>query len=192
MALLERNFLLAETRDEFRIWSQWLRPTLNVPANVLNIRAYRFTEVLNNAIDHSRETSVIVRCHDERNGTRVYMAIGRDAKTSSEAIFNHYCDPERLPLCKTRFAVSLAAFEGNLVSRSQAKRVAARFEEFSEVELDFSRVETIGQAFADELLRGWPLSHSQTTLRVVNALEPVEKIIAHVRGRTDLPQPGAC
>jgi hypothetical protein len=82
------------------------------------------------------------------------------------------------------------AFEGNLVSRSQARRVAARFEQFGEVELDFSGVASVGQAFADELLRVWPLHHPQTRLLVVNAGEAVLRMIAHVRGRGDLPQPG--
>ena len=39
--------------------------------------------------------------------------------------------------------------EGLLVTRSQAKRVAQRFECFKRVELDFVGVSDIGQAFAD-------------------------------------------
>ena len=43
--------------------------------------------------------------------------------------------------------------EEPLVTRSQAKRVAHRFERFKRVELDFTGVSDIGQAFADELFR---------------------------------------
>jgi hypothetical protein len=40
-----------------------------------------------------------------------------------------------------------------LISRSQAKRLLARIELFKIVLFDFSGVETIGQAFADEIFR---------------------------------------
>ncbi|MFA7240751.1 MAG: STAS-like domain-containing protein, partial [Sulfuricellaceae bacterium] len=67
-------------------------------------------------------------------------------------------------------------------------RHTARFEKFGEVELDFTGVESIGQAFADELLRVWPLAHPQTKLFVTNANNAVLKMVGHVKGRSDLPQ----
>jgi len=90
---------------------------------------------------------------------------------------------------KTHFFLSLVALGDNLVSRSQAKQIAARFENFSEVELDFSGVEEIGQGFADELLRVWQIAHPQTRLVASNANENVMKMIRHIKGRVDLPQP---
>lgn len=105
-----------------------------------------------------------------------------------EQTFNQFSDAGDRGFFRTRFFVSLAALEGNLVSRSQAKRVAARFEKFTEVELDFNNVAGIGQAFADELFRVWPLSHPQTKLQVTHANEAVLKMVRHVKGRADLPQ----
>lgn len=90
---------------------------------------------------------------------------------------------------KTRFFVSLASFESELTSRAQAKRIVARFESFEEVELDFGGVNHIGQAFADELVRVWPLSHPNTRVNITNAGELVAKMLSHVVGRADLPQP---
>lgn len=90
---------------------------------------------------------------------------------------------------KMLYLLSLDAQEGNLVSRSQAKRVAARFEAFSEVEIDCRDVEEMGQAFADELLRVWALKHPDTHLEVTNATPAVLKMISHIRSRADLPQP---
>jgi len=89
---------------------------------------------------------------------------------------------------RPRFFLSLAALEGSLVSRSQAKQVATRFEKFGEVELDFTGVESIGQAFADELLRVWPLAHPNTKLVVSNASDAVFRMIRHIKARSDLPQ----
>jgi hypothetical protein len=85
--------------------------------------------------------------------------------------------------------LSLAAFDGDLTARSQAKRAAARFENFSEVELDFAGVDYIGQAFANELLRVWPLAHPATRITVANANEAVTQMIKHITSRQDLPQP---
>ena len=41
----------------------------------------------------------------------------------------------------------------NLVSRSQAKRLLSRFEDFKTVVLDFEGIDVVGQAFADEIFR---------------------------------------
>jgi hypothetical protein len=45
-------------------------------------------------------------------------------------------------------------YEGeSLMSRSQARRLMNRFDRFSEVVLDFTGVNFIGQGFADEIFR---------------------------------------
>ncbi len=120
----------------------------------------------------------LVHSGPHRQGTRLRMEIANDSPRTNEFTF-----------CKTRFFVSLAAFEGELTSRSQAKRVVARFEDFAEVELDFGRVDHIGQAFTDELVRVWPLAHPGTQLKITHARDGVAKMLKHVVGRLDLPQP---
>lgn len=123
-----------------------------------------------------------------RNGTLVRMEIANDSPRTTAQVFDRFCGGDDYVFYKTRFFLSLAAIEGNLVSRSQARRVADRFEKFSEVELDFAGVENIGQAFADELLRVWPLAHPKTKLLVANAGGAVLRMMTHVKGRSDLPQ----
>ena len=88
-------------------------------------------------------------------------------------------------------SVSLSEFEGSLISRSQAKRVASRLEKFSEAEIDFCGVSSIGQAFADELFRVWRLNNPNTRLVVKNANEAIQKMVKHVESRFDLPQPAS-
>ena len=46
--------------EEDVIWHRDFRPYLNIPPNVANIAAHGFTEMVNNAIDHSDGTSVCV------------------------------------------------------------------------------------------------------------------------------------
>lgn len=129
-----------------------------------------------------------VRSIPHRQGTLIRMEIANDSPRTTKQVFDRYCGGDEYSFYKTRFFLSLAAFEGSLISRSQAKRVAVRFEKFGEVELSFAGVESVGQAFADELLRVWPLAHPQTKLQVVDAGAAVLKMVGHIKGRNDLPQ----
>jgi hypothetical protein len=77
--------------------------------------------------------------------------------------------------------VRLAQYgDDNLVSRSQAKRLIARFEKFRTVVLDFKGVALIGQAFADEVFRVFPLAHPEVELVSLNSNKEVSQMISHV------------
>ncbi len=78
---------------------------------------------------------------------------------------------------KTTVPVKLAQVGSSLVSRSQAKRILARFEQFKTVQLDFSGVEWVGQAFADEIFRVYKNAHPDVQIEVVNANEDIGKMI---------------
>jgi len=79
---------------------------------------------------------------------------------------------------KTRVGVAMFKAGSDYVSRSQARRLLAGLEEFSEIELDFARVENVGQAFADEVFRVWRTSHPEKVLRVTNASQDVQFMIS--------------
>jgi hypothetical protein len=70
--------------------------------------------------------------------------------------------------------------EGKLVSRSQAKRIAAGLEAFSEVEFDFSSVRRIEQGFADELFRVWRAAHPSVRVHVSHPASEVADMLRHV------------
>jgi STAS-like domain of unknown function (DUF4325) len=63
------------------------------------------------------------------------------------------------------------------VSRSQAKRVLAQLERSDEVFLDFSGIESIGQAFADEIFRVYAANHPEIKVVAHNANEQVSQMI---------------
>jgi anti-anti-sigma regulatory factor len=63
-----------------------------------------------------------------------------------------------------------------LISRSQAKRLIARFDRFKKVILDFKDVNEIGQAFADELFRVYANAHPQVEMVPINMTEQVERM----------------
>jgi hypothetical protein len=95
-----------------------------------------------------------------------------------QAVFSDYTDPEEYTFDKTVVPLRLAQYEGEkLVSRSQAKRVAHRFERFKRVELDFAGVSEIGQAFADELFRVFASAHPQIRITPLNTMPAVEQMI---------------
>lgn len=68
-----------------------------------------------------------------------------------------------------------------LVSRSQAKRLLARFERFEVVILDFAGIDEIGQAFADEIFRVYSLQHPEVRIVHTNAGPEVKRSIKRAK-----------
>ncbi len=111
-------------------------------------------------------------------GTRVRMRLANDTERVLQEVFDAFTDPEEYTFDKTVVPLRLAQYEGEkLVSRSQAKRVAHRFERFKRVELDFTGVSEIGQAFADELFRVFAAAHPQIRITPVNTAPAVDQMI---------------
>ncbi len=114
---------------------------------------------------------------DPRQGTAVRMKISTDADWTTGQIFAQY-EGDHMRFRKTHVPITLGNYPGEqLVSRSQAKRILARFEEFSEVLLDFHGVEEIGQAFADEIFRVFRNEHPDITIIATRAEPNVRKMI---------------
>lgn len=131
------------------------------------------------ADDH--RTIELIRKEPRAYGTAVVMEIRRDSGTRLSAVFDAYAEADVDGFLKTDAVVHLAAYKGeNFVSRSQARRLLSRFEEFKEVTLDFGGVEFIGQGFADEVFRVFAAAHPAVRLRPVNANADVSKMIRWV------------
>jgi DNA-binding Lrp family transcriptional regulator len=269
LAVSERKFShLLRGLTEDRVWTEDIAPLLtDVPANVRHIWNYGVTEMINNAIDHSEGTKLVVELyrepgrtritvwddgigifhkirsslgldddrqailelmkgklttdaarhtgegifftskamerfsiqsgilhfvHDNREaldrvdkslghqpGTKITLALRDDAKHELEKIFNQYASPDvDYGFTRTEVPVKLAEEpEQPLISRSQAKRVLTRFERFRNVMLDFEGIDSIGQAFADEIFRVFAKSHPQIKLEYRNAGTAVAKMI---------------
>jgi hypothetical protein len=111
-------------------------------------------------------------------GTRVRMRLANDSTRELRGVFDAYTDPQEYSFDKTVVPLRLAQYEGEkLVSRSQAKRVAYRFERFKRVELDFAGVSDIGQAFADEIFRVFAGAHPEIRITPVNTAPAVAQMI---------------
>jgi anti-sigma regulatory factor (Ser/Thr protein kinase) len=118
---------------------------------------------------------------DESGGTSVHMELGNHTARSVNKVFKQFTSGDDFGFTKTVVPVRLAQYgDDNLVSRSQAKRLIARFEKFRTVVLDFKGVALIGQAFADEVFRVFPLAHPEVELLSLNANKDVSQMRAHV------------
>jgi len=257
--------------EEDKVWREHIRPLMNgLSSNVLNICQYGFTEIVNNAIDHSDGTTLIVslvrtykniilriidngvgifnKIQEELNlddpmhailelskgklttdpahhtgegifftsrifdkfsifsgrlffsyqgevdwlledkqelfsGTGVILEISAFSKRTTQQVFDRFTTAGDYGFSKTHVPVFLATYgDENLVSRSQAKRLLARFEKFREIILDFTKVVSIGQAFADEVFRVFQMQHPDIHLIPINTSRQVQKMIAHVTG----------
>lgn len=111
-------------------------------------------------------------------GTTVLMRLANDSTRVMKDVFDRFADPEDYTFDRTVVPIRLAQHEGEkLVSRSQAKRVAHRFERFRHVVLDFTGVEEIGQAFADEIFRVFAANHPDIRIVPENTSPEVAKMI---------------
>ncbi len=128
-----------------------------------------------------RRPDRIVERPADAPGTEVFMRLANDSPRTIKSVFDRYSDPEDYTFDRTVVPIRMAQHEGEkLVSRSQAKRVAHRFERFRHVVLDFAGVEEIGQAFADELFRVFVAAHPQIQVIPVNTAPAVDQMIRRV------------
>jgi anti-sigma regulatory factor (Ser/Thr protein kinase) len=253
--------------EEDIVWERDFKPFLSLPLNLQRIAAHGFTEMVNNAIDHSGGKSVFIWVSQDEHiltiiisddgigifskitkalalpdmrqalfelskgklttdpskhsgegvfftsrmfdafkimadglvfnhtenaaldlldeakgtfpeGTTVFMRIALNSLRTTADIYAQFTDaPEDYDFSKTIVPMRLARYgEEQLVSRSQAKRLIARFEKFRSVILDFSDVLEIGQAFADELFRVYANEHPAVELIPRHMTAQVERM----------------
>jgi hypothetical protein len=264
----DHTYEIAPGLAEDIVWTNDIRAALGqLPDNVMDIWHFGFTEMFNNAIDHSGGTTITVRLRktaasaemalfdngvgifrkiqavmgllDERHailelskgklttdpkrhtgegiffssrmfdsfqilsggvffshqygeaedwlldnerasqGTAVFMRLGNHTSRTTRKVFAQFTSGDDYRFSRTIVPVRLAQYGSDkLISRSQAKRVLARVELFKAVAFDFREVETIGQAFADEIFRVFATQHPEIELVAVHVNTEIKKIIA--------------
>ncbi len=121
----------------------------------------------------------VMQSHRPRNGTSVWMRLNNHTSRTDKKIFDQYVSGDDYGFTKTVVPVRLAQYGNDkLISRSQAKRVLARVEQFKTVVFDFGEVNSIGQAFADEIFRVFKLVHPEIELVAIRANSEVKRMIA--------------
>jgi len=132
-------------------------------------------------IDNEIEDIFVEEVKPVIKGTSVTFVIDTRTKQHLSDIFLPYqVDPEEPAFDKTEVHIKLYTRGTIYVSRSQARRVLADLTKFSAVTLDFDRVPTIGQAFADEIFRVFRSRHPEVAISAINTNKAVQFMIDRV------------
>jgi hypothetical protein len=151
-------------------------------------RMFTRFEILSNDLFFSREMQddedwliEVENRHTATKGTMITLVLDKSATYTDVDVFKKY-ENDDSGFTKTHVPVRLARYgEEQLVSRSQARRVLARFNRFSEVILDFKDVPRIGRAFADEIFRVFRDEHPGIQIIPVRTTPEVRATIEHVQ-----------
>lgn len=125
----------------------------------------------------------IIEIGKARSGTTVFMQLDNHTSRTTRKVFDAFTSGDgEFGFNKTVVPVALARYgDEQLVSRSQAKRLLARIDRFSTVVLDFKGVESIGQAFADQVFRVFANQHPEVELLTTNTSANVVMMIGRAK-----------
>lgn len=124
----------------------------------------------------------------EEDGTSVVMKISMHSSRTLVSVFDEFTgtEDEDFAFNTTVVPVKLVLYEGEkLVSRSQAKRILNRVEKFKNVLLDFSDVDSIGQAFADEVFRVFARRNPHIDIIPLNMTDNIERMSHAAKNNPD-------
>lgn len=116
-----------------------------------------------------------------KTGTAVLIELANSSNKVSSEVFDEFAQVDggfsttRIPLKNI--------FESAPVSRSQAKRVCQRLENFREVIFDFQGLDWMGQGFAHQIFIVFQKNHPEIKLHPINMGKGVAQMYAHVTGR---------
>lgn len=113
-------------------------------------------------------------------GTEVFMKLSNDSHRDISDVFSVYSDCDG-NFCRTTIRLTELFSSTNLTSRSQARRLGSYVSRFSETELDFSGIASMGQPFAHEFYTFFPLSHPDIHIIETNMNDNVRKMIEKVK-----------
>lgn len=123
---------------------------------------------------------IFIMDNPKRKGTRIHFEINLKSSKNLEDIFRAYTD-NSFEFTKTNVVVRLFKTRQDYISRSQARRIVVSLDKFNKITLDFDRVETVGQGFADEIFRIWQQNNPNIKIEIINANENVVFMINHIK-----------
>lgn len=133
--------------------------------------------------EYGQEEDWILEPEKFSSGTTVWMKLNNHTARTVGKVFDQFTSDDDFGFTKTVVPVRLAQYgDDKLVSRSQAKRLLARIDRFKIVIFDFKEVDSIGQAFADEVFRVFASKHPGIELHEMNANADVTRMIKRARG----------
>lgn len=134
----------------------------------------------NNKYDDSR---ILDMALVNTQGTCVFMELSNFSHKEAREVFDEYANVDGR-FVKTRIPLK-NIFDASPVSRSQAKRVCNRLDNFKEVIVDFDGISWMGQGFAHQLFVVYANSHTDIVITPVNMNEDITKMYNHVRNSSE-------
>ncbi len=129
--------------------------------------------------DFDEQEDWILQLGSAQGGTLVRMVLHNHTARTLKKVFDKFTSDDDYGFTKTVVPVKLMRYgDDNLVSRSQAKRLLARFDRFKVVVLDFAGIASIGQAFADEVFRVFKLKHPEVEIVPLHTSPDVKRMIS--------------
>jgi len=145
--------------------------------DLLQITSHRLSLIFDNKVK-----DIFTSIHRFLKGTDVDFSISRNTKRNLTDSFNEFAGMEYdYTFSKTSVKVKLFARDRErFLSRSIAKRIVHRLEQFEEIIIDFTNVPMIGQGFADQIFRVFPQQHPHVKIIPKNANRAINTMIRHV------------
>ena len=119
---------------------------------------------------------IFIKDIKKTKGTKVSFAIGLKSKRNLSSIFKEYSG-NLFDFSKTKVIVRLYKIDTAFISRSQARRILSGLDKFKTIMFDFEGVDTIGQAFADEVFRVWKSNYPRVHIFYQHANENIDFMI---------------
>lgn len=139
--------------------------------DMLVIQSSRKKLLFDNTLD-----DIFIKEAKKTIGTKVNFRIAIKSRRNLESVFKKYSDAA-FAFSKTETKVSLYKIDSDFISRSQARRIVSGLEKFKKIVLDFKGVDTVGQAFADEVFRVWQGRYPNIDIKYQNANENIKFMI---------------
>lgn len=113
-----------------------------------------------------------------KNGTRVVFTISNNSKRHLNDVFKRFVvNPGEPGFNKTEILVRLFVQGTIYISRSQARRILSGLDKYESIILDYEKVNTVGQAFADEIYRVFRRNNPNIKIESRNMIEPVKFMV---------------
>lgn len=110
-----------------------------------------------------------------QRGTRVYCQLQVDTERRYVDVFKEFTVDHHF--LRTRPTVKLFETGMTFVSRSEARRLLTGLGKFNEIQLDFEKVEAVGQGFVDEIFRVWALDNLDKKIVPINMNDAVSFMV---------------
>ncbi len=139
-----------------------------------------FQSSIKKLIFHNILGDIFIRDIKKVKGTKVTFVIRLNSKNNLTKVFKEYSN-KSFEFSRTKVVIKLYKIDTEYISRSQARRVLSGLEKFKEIILDFKSVDTVGQAFTDEVFRVWRTHYPSIRIKYENANKNILFMIKRAR-----------